>query len=55
MQRQRLHGKVLGIFKRARYEDNEKKKIKLSTNEQQNSYENAEICYPCKEKFEDIC
>ena len=29
------------------------KKIKLLTNEQQNSYENAKICYICKEKFED--
>ena len=30
-----------------------KKKIKLWTNEHQKSYENAKICYVCKEKFED--
>ena len=30
----------------------EKKKIKLSTKEQQESYKNAKICYICKEKFE---
>ena len=29
-----------------------KKKMKLLTNEQQESYENAKICYICKEKFE---
>ena len=29
-----------------------KKKMKLLTNEQQESYENAKICYFCKEKFE---
>ena len=29
------------------------KKMKLLTNEQQNSYENAKICYICKQKFED--
>ena len=29
-----------------------KKKIKLLTKEQQESYENAKICYICKEKFE---
>ena len=28
------------------------KKTKLLTNEQQKSYENAKICYICKEKFE---
>ena len=30
-----------------------KRKMKLLTNEQQKSYENAKICYICKEKFED--
>ena len=29
-----------------------KKKIKLSTKEQEESNENAKICYTCKEKFE---
>ena len=29
-----------------------KKKMKLLTTKQQESYENAEICYSCKEKFE---
>ena len=29
-----------------------KKKMKLSTKEQQESYGNAKICYICKEKFE---
>ena len=29
-----------------------KKKMKLLTKEQQESYENAKICYICKEKFE---
>ena len=29
-----------------------KKKIKLLTKEQQESYENAKICYICKEKIE---
>ena len=28
------------------------KKMKLQTKEQQESYENAKICYICKEKFE---
>ena len=28
-----------------------KKKMKLLTKEQQESYENAKICYICKEKF----
>ena len=31
----------------------EKKKMKLLTNEQQKSYENAKISCICKEKFED--
>ena len=30
-----------------------KKKMKLSTNKQQESYENAKICYICQKKFED--
>ena len=29
-----------------------KKKMKLLTKEQQESYENAKICYICKEQFE---
>ena len=29
-----------------------KKKVKLLTKEQQESYENAKICYICKEKFD---
>ena len=29
-----------------------KKKIKFLTKEHQESYENAKICYICKEKFE---
>ena len=29
-----------------------KKKIKLLTNKQQESYENPKFCYICKEKFE---
>ena len=31
-----------------------KEKIKLLTNEQQKPYENAKICYICKEKIEDL-
>ena len=30
-----------------------KKNMKLLTKQQQESYENAKICYTCKEKFED--
>ena len=30
-----------------------KKKLKLLTNKQQKSYENAKVCYICKEMFED--
>ena len=33
--------------------DFKKKKMKLLTTERQKSYENAKICYICKEKFED--
>ena len=32
--------------------DFKKKKMKLLTKEQQGSYENANICYICKEKFQ---
>ena len=32
--------------------NSKKKKIKLLTKEQQESYENAKICYICKEKIE---
>ena len=32
--------------------NSKKKKMKLSTKEQQESYENSKICYICKEKFE---
>ena len=32
--------------------DFKKRKIKLLTKKQQGSYENAKICYICKEKFE---
>ena len=32
--------------------DFKKRKIKLLTKEQQESYGNAKICYICKEKFE---
>ena len=32
-----------------------KKKKKLLTKEQQKAYENAKICYICKEKFENKC
>ena len=31
-----------------------KKKTKLITKEQQESFENSKICYICKEKFEDL-
>ena len=31
-----------------------KEKMKLLTKEQQESYENAKICYICQEKFENI-
>ena len=31
-----------------------KKAMKLLTKEQQESYENAKICYICKEKFENV-
>ena len=30
----------------------QKKKMKLLTKEQEESYENAKICYICQEKFE---
>ena len=40
----RVHAKEITNFK--------KKKKKLLTKEQQESYENATICYICKEEFE---
>ena len=42
------------IIKRTRNENNyfKKKKMKLLTKEQEESYENGKICYICKEKFE---
>ena len=52
MHRGRLHEKYLWIFKRAGNSDFKKEEIKLITKELQESYENAEICYICKEKFE---
>ena len=52
MLRGRLHEKYLWIFKRAGNSDFKKEEIKLLTKELQESYENAEICYICKEKFE---
>ena len=42
----REHAVKIGNFK--------KKKMKLLTKEQQESYENAKICHICKEKFENI-
>ena len=30
-----------------------KRKMKLFTNEEQKSHENAQLCYICEEKFED--
>ena len=33
--------------------DFKKNKMKLLRNKQRKSYENAKICYTCKEKFED--
>ena len=45
---------VLRILKGARNKDSfKKKKMKLLTNEQQESYKNAKICYIYKEKFGD--
>ena len=32
--------------------NSEKKKMKLLTKQKQKSYENAKICYVCKQKFE---
>ena len=47
-----MYEKVLWILKRECNEDNFKKvKMKLLTKEQQESYENAKICYIFKEKF----
>ena len=41
------------ISKEARNEDNQLRKMKLLTNKQQESYENAKFSNICKEKFED--
>ena len=51
----KLHEKGSWIFKRTLngYINFKKKKMKLLTNEQQKSYQNVNICYICKEKFED--
>ena len=46
-----MHEKFLWILKRARNENNQVKKWNV-TKEQQESYENAKICYICKEKVE---
>ena len=35
--------------------NSEKKKMKLLTKQEQKSYENAKICYVCKQKFENKC
>ena len=43
-----MHEKVLWILKKALNEF-QKEKVKLSTKEQQESYENVNICYMCKE------
>ena len=32
--------------------NSEKKQMKLLTKQEQKSYENAKICYVCKQKFE---
>ena len=45
-----MHEKVLWILKKALNEF-QKEKVKLSTKEQQESYENANFCYMCKEIF----
>ena len=51
-----MYEKVLWIFKRSGKKIiiflNKTKKMKLLAKEQQESYENAKICYICKEKFE---
>ena len=47
-----MHKNVLPILKRTRNGDNQlqkKKKMKLLSNEQQESYEHAKICSICKE------
>ena len=48
-----MHEKVLWILKKALNEF-QKEKVKLSTKEQQESYENVNICYMCKEIFKKI-
>ena len=47
-----MHTKVLLNLKRARNENLKRKKMKLLTKEQQESYENAKISYICREKIE---
>ena len=48
-----MYEKVLWILKRARNENSfKKKKTKILTKEQQESYENPKIYYICQEKFE---
>ena len=32
-----------------------KKKMKILTKEKEDSYENAKVCYICREKFENKC
>ena len=51
MQRQRLHDIINNEI--TRDGNFKKKKMKELTNEQQISYQNAKICYICKEQIED--
>ena len=48
-----MHEHILWILKRALNWDNWLKKMKLLTKQQQESYENAKMCYICKDEFED--
>ena len=50
-----MHEKVLWFLKRAPMKiiNFKKKNMKLLTKEQQESYENAKLCYICKEIFKD--
>ena len=49
-----MYEKVLWVLKRARNENNQfqKEKNKIINERAKESYENAQICYICKEKFE---
>ena len=49
--------KVLRVVKKHTMQINNLKKKKMNslTNKQQKSYQNAKLCYICKEKFEDKC